>query len=31
VAEMLYTSALIPPLAVYWRVAGALRFKVAFL
>lgn len=30
IAEMLYTSAVIPPLAVYWRIAGALRFKVAF-
>jgi GT2 family glycosyltransferase len=31
VAEMVLTSALIPPLAVYWRMAGALRFRVAFL
>lgn len=30
IAEMLYTSAVIPPLALYWRIAGALRFKVAF-
>lgn len=30
VAEMFYTSAVIPPLAVYWRIAGALRFKVVF-
>jgi GT2 family glycosyltransferase/uncharacterized membrane protein YqaE (UPF0057 family) len=31
VAEMLLTSILIPPLAVYWRMVGALRFRVAFL
>ncbi len=31
VAEMLLTSMLIPPLAVYWRVVGAWRFRVAFL
>ena len=31
VAEMLVTSALIPPLAVFWRIAGALRYRVAFL
>jgi uncharacterized membrane protein YqaE (UPF0057 family) len=31
VAEMLLTSTLIPPLAVYWRMVGALRFRVAFL
>jgi len=30
IAEMLYTSAVIPPLALYWRIAAALRFKVAF-
>jgi GT2 family glycosyltransferase len=30
VAEMAVTSALIPPLAVYWRVAGAIRFRVRF-
>ena len=30
-AEMALTSALIPPLAVYWRAVGALRFKVGFL
>ena len=29
--EMLVTSALIPPLAVFWRFAGALRYRVAFL
>jgi GT2 family glycosyltransferase len=31
VLEMLVTSALIPPLAVFWRFAGALRYRVAFL
>jgi GT2 family glycosyltransferase len=31
VLEMLVTSALIPPLAVFWRVAGMLRYRVAFL
>lgn len=30
VVEMLLTSALIPPLAVFWRVRGALRFGVWF-
>jgi GT2 family glycosyltransferase len=29
--EMLVTSMAIPPLAVFWRVAGALRFRVAFV
>jgi GT2 family glycosyltransferase len=29
VAEMLVTSALIPPVSVFWRVAGALRFRTA--
>src|SRR5262249_11348515 len=29
--EMLATSTLIPFLSVYWRVRGALRFKVLFL
>ena len=31
VLEMLVTSALIPPAAVFWRLAGALRYRVAFL
>lgn len=31
IAEMLLTSMLIPPMAVYWRMVGALRFRVAFL
>lgn len=31
VAEMLLTSLLIPPLAVFWRAVGAFRFRVLFL
>ncbi len=31
VAEMVVTSALIPPAAVFWRLLGALRFRVPFL
>lgn len=31
VAEMIVTSALIPPLAVFWRLRGAVRFRVMFL
>lgn len=31
VLEMIVTSALIPPLAVFWRIVGAVRFRVAFL
>ena len=31
VAEMVVTSALIPPLSVFWRVRGALQFSVFFL
>lgn len=30
VAEMLVTSAAIPVLAVFWRIAGALRYRVLF-
>jgi cellulose synthase/poly-beta-1,6-N-acetylglucosamine synthase-like glycosyltransferase len=30
-AEMALTSALIPPLAVYWRLRGALEHRVVFL
>jgi len=30
VADMLLTSAVIPPVAVYWRLAGALHFRVVF-
>jgi GT2 family glycosyltransferase len=31
VAEMVVTSALIPPLSVFWRLYGAARFRVAFV
>ena len=31
VAEMLATSAVIPFLSVYWRLRGALRWRVLFL
>ena len=31
VAEMILTSVLIPPLAVFWRAVGAFKFKVSFL
>ncbi|HEX5463480.1 MAG TPA: glycosyltransferase family A protein [Burkholderiales bacterium] len=31
VLEMVCTSALIPPLSVFWRLRGALRFRVRFL
>ncbi|WP_083447936.1 glycosyltransferase family 2 protein [Nitrospira moscoviensis] len=31
VAEMVVTSALIPPVAVYWRLRGAIKYRVAFL
>jgi GT2 family glycosyltransferase len=30
-AEMLVTSALIPPICVFWRLLGAIRYRVAFL
>jgi GT2 family glycosyltransferase len=30
VAEMALTSALIPPLSVFWRLYGALKFRVVF-
>lgn len=30
VAEMIVTSALIPPCALFWRAVGALRFRVIF-
>jgi GT2 family glycosyltransferase len=30
IAEMAVTSALIPPLAVFWRIAGAIRFRARF-
>lgn len=31
VAEMIVTSAVIPPLAVFWRLCGALKYRVLFL
>lgn len=31
VLEMLVTSIAIPPLAVFWRIVGALRYRVAFV
>jgi GT2 family glycosyltransferase len=31
VLEMIVTSVAIPPLAVFWRLAGALRFRVLFV
>jgi cellulose synthase/poly-beta-1,6-N-acetylglucosamine synthase-like glycosyltransferase len=31
VLEMAVTSALIPPLSVFWRLYGALKFRVLFL
>jgi len=30
ITEMVLTSALIPPLAVFWRLSGAIRFRVRF-
>lgn len=31
VTEMIATSVLIPPLAIYWRLVGAVRYRVFFL
>lgn len=31
VAEMVITSILIPPLSVFWRLVGALKFRVTFV
>ncbi|MBV9258492.1 MAG: hypothetical protein JO215_10780, partial [Ktedonobacteraceae bacterium] len=31
VAEMIVTSAIIPPLAIFWRLRGMLKFRVFFL
>jgi GT2 family glycosyltransferase len=31
IAEMLATSALIPPIAVFWRMVGAIKFRVALI
>jgi hypothetical protein len=30
IADMLVTSALIPPAAVFWRALGAIRYRVRF-
>jgi GT2 family glycosyltransferase len=31
VAEMIVTSILIPPVSVFWRIVGALKYRVAFV
>src|SRR5207253_737444 len=31
VAEMIVTSVVIPPLSLYWRLRGAIAFRVMFL
>ena len=31
IAEMVVTSMLIPPLSLYWRLCGAMKFRVWFL
>jgi glycosyltransferase involved in cell wall biosynthesis len=31
IVEMLVTSAFIPPLAIFWRLTGAVRYRVLFL
>lgn len=31
VAEMVFTSALIPPLSVFWRLRGAWKYRVLFI
>lgn len=31
IAEMIVTSAVIPPLAIFWRLYGAIKFRVFFL
>jgi GT2 family glycosyltransferase len=31
IVEMIVTSALIPPLAVFWRIIGALKFRARFV
>jgi glycosyltransferase involved in cell wall biosynthesis len=31
IAEMLYTSAIIPYLSIYWRIRGAFKFRVRFI
>jgi hypothetical protein len=31
IAEMIVTSILIPPVSVFWRLVGAVRYRVAFV
>lgn len=31
IAEMIITSLLVPPLAIFWRLRGAIKFRVFFL
>jgi hypothetical protein len=31
VAEMIVTSVLIPPMAVFWRAVGAIKFRARLL
>jgi cellulose synthase/poly-beta-1,6-N-acetylglucosamine synthase-like glycosyltransferase len=31
IVEMIVTSILIPPIAIFWRLAGAIKFRVRFL
>jgi glycosyltransferase involved in cell wall biosynthesis len=31
IAEMVFTSALIPPVSTFWRLRGAVRFRVPFV
>ncbi len=31
IAEMIFTSILIPPLSIFWRIFGSLKFRVFFL
>lgn len=31
IVEMVVTSAVIPPLSIFWRIRGAIRFRVLFL
>lgn len=31
IVEMLVTSALIPPVSIFWRLAGALKYRVRFM
>jgi hypothetical protein len=31
IAEMAITSALIPPIAIFWRIVGAIKHRVLFL